>query len=475
MSENIEHIIVEADRWWNPSPDDIDFFRPDKPTFKNIVDAMMKRIRQHQGKITAATLAALFGEIALIGLIEYFENLEDTEGLTPVQKDLYDMAQAASEILAHEESILDLAVDSLEASATSDSLSVSTESTASELQEEVIVDPEVAPVTREIEEVVVFGKVVEGTTTSLTIGAAPSVEGVQVDIPNEGQMLLGGTSMAIGLTEGAAIDSVLAPTTPQEEEINRILGVTPIGTSVDVVSGVSGINTIPNTSIAVSPVTLAEGTGLNVQTTVGTAEAALTESMTPRDDLKPKGLWYLALLRYVGRSFGRITELDDWQSEIKKNVYLPAMRICKSTGQCIQIKAGTPMDRIPLGYQAIAFQSMVNGDLFRHVRIDTDGLIADLFIMELVDFAIGLSMRTERNIVDKAGLRGIFDYGNPSTWIRRFERFTGQEGQRLSDYVDFTDPDVKQWYEDYRRRLREQTGEKFDENEGVSPPIEKGA
>ena len=128
MSENIEHIIVEADRWWNPSPDDIDFFRPDKPTFKNIVDAMMKRIRQHQGKITAATLAALFGEIALIGLIEYFENLEDTEGLTPVQKDLYDMAQAASEILAHEESILDLAVDALEASATSDSLSVSTES-----------------------------------------------------------------------------------------------------------------------------------------------------------------------------------------------------------------------------------------------------------------------------------------------------------------------------------------------------------
>ena len=465
----IEEIIVEAYPW-RPDPEEWRNRGPSRPTFARLVDQIVKRFQQSKGKITAATLAALLGEVALIALIEYFENVQEEGGeLTKVQKDLYEMAEAGIAILASEESIIDQGIKALEASATGGAAAVDPGPMASEQQEEIVVDNKVAPVTAHpTEEIVVYGNVVEGSQTSLNVGAAPGVDGVEVTIPNEGKTLIGGavSDIPMGVTKDV-VDAFAKPTTPQEEEINRILGVTPLGTTVDVVTGVEGINTIPRTSVTIGPTTLAEGTGLNVHTNVGTVEAAITESMTPRDDIKPKGLWYLALLRYVNKSFGRLTELDDWQAEIKKNIYLPGMRICRSNGACIQIKPGTPMDAIPLQYQAVVFKAMGNGELFNDIEIDTEGLIIDLFIMELVDAMIGLSMRTERNIVDAAGLRGIFDYGNPSTWLRRFEKFTGQPGEKLRDYVDFTDPDFKRWYDDYRRRLRERTGEKFVKREKI--------
>jgi len=45
-----------------------------------------------------------------------------------------------------------------------------------------------------------------------------------------------------------------------------------------------------------------------------------------------------------------------------------------------------------------------------------------LFWNEIEDATIGVLVQAERALIRKAGLRGVLDYGNVSTWIQRVYR-----------------------------------------------------
>lgn len=59
---------------------------------------------------------------------------------------------------------------------------------------------------------------------------------------------------------------------------------------------------------------------------------------------------------------------------------------------------------------------------YARVEIDGDGLIYDLFMNLLVDHMIGAMSKADRAALEAAGIRGIFDAGNATTWINRILR-----------------------------------------------------
>ena len=59
------------------------------------------------------------------------------------------------------------------------------------------------------------------------------------------------------------------------------------------------VNTIPVTSITASPTRLADQIGLRVSVKARSVSQALEEVTTARHDEKPRGLWYLAGLRFL--------------------------------------------------------------------------------------------------------------------------------------------------------------------------------
>ena len=70
-------------------------------------------------------------------------------------------------------------------------------------------------------------------------------------------------------------------------------------------------------------------------------------------------------------------------------------------------------------------------------NIKFENLVVETFMMEALDHSIGLLMKTERNIINEAGLNGLFDYGNASTWSQRMMRWMQYHSQ-----PQIGDPDV---------------------------------
>ena len=135
----------------------------------------------------------------------------------------------------------------------------------------------------------------------------------------------------------------------------------------------------------------------------------------------PKGLWYLVALRFLNKTWGRVTEMGDFYRIFSRNIRLPHMEIQLPSGEVITVQEGQRLSSIPLEYQAVVLQALVeNGhDVHQEFTLDFENFMVELFFMEVVDTAIGIMMQTERQIIDDAGLRGLFDYGNATTWAKR--------------------------------------------------------
>ena len=102
---------------------------------------------------------------------------------------------------------------------------------------------------------------------------------------------------------------------------------------------------------------------------------------------------------------------------------------------------------MPLRYQEVVLTHILSGDL-PHGGVDStvpvysvnfEGMITDLFLMELGDTLIGLAMRSERKLIRGAGAEvGALKYGNASTWARRIYRALESRGASLmEDPEDF--------------------------------------
>ena len=149
---------------------------------------------------------------------------------------------------------------------------------------------------------------------------------------------------------------------------------------------------------------------------------AVSEATTARHDEKPRGLWYLAALRFLNKTWGKVTEIGDFYEVFMNNILLPHMEI-NLNGEYIIVNEGQKLAELPVRFQTVILKMMMQqkvdnvltlGVSHEDITINFEGLIVDLFMMEALDASIGLLMKTERNIINEAGLRDFFDYENRS-------------------------------------------------------------
>jgi hypothetical protein len=187
------------------------------------------------------------------------------------------------------------------------------------------------------------------------------------------------------------------------------------------------IDTIPATSITINPIDLGEQIGLSIRTQTSSVSRALQEQNTLRHDRKPAGMWYLAGLRFVNKTWGKVSELLDFYNVFTQNVTLPEMEIKLPSGEVIYVKAGQKLSELPRAYQnmvlRVMLQQQVDGIPGSDFTIDFEQLIMDTFLMESLDLAVGQMMRTERDIIEQSGIGGLLDYGNATTWVKRLNRY----------------------------------------------------
>lgn len=177
----------------------------------------------------------------------------------------------------------------------------------------------------------------------------------------------------------------------------------------------TGLDIIPPVKLSLHP-------GLKLKLRVGESiKETLKEENTKRKDLKPKGMWYLVALRFVNRTWGTLTELDDFSIILQDNlIFTEDTVVCIAGGTCIVMKAGQRIGDTPLNYKAQAI-SQVAADL-DGINFTWEHFIIDFFKNELQDRAIGMASNAERALINQADLRGILDYGNLTTWYNRFKK-----------------------------------------------------
>jgi hypothetical protein len=149
------------------------------------------------------------------------------------------------------------------------------------------------------------------------------------------------------------------------------------------------------------------------------------EQTRRRRDRKSKGqLKYMAAIRFVNQSWGRVDEIRDFHRAIVSNVEL------QLSGYNVDI----PLEN--LGWEAqVAFflgldEFTSEGITYKidHWDIDAEGVMGDLFMNWATDKMIGVASRMENSLLQKYVPDNHFIrnmYGNPSTWIRRWNWLRG--------------------------------------------------
>jgi len=416
-----------------------------KPTLRRFLTVLQ---RSKLLKLTPyAIVASLVIEVTLITAIKYMEGVEqktaqDAAILAELNRQY---AVSIGESISNT-TILDLAGLLLEDSTTSDALSLLPLAPGLAGSPALEYDPAVPPISAHIEEVTVtaYRPGINSLTLDISIPdmTAPDVIGTTspftlpsatipktTTIPISGAVPTSGTQeiLAGAVPSNPGVDAILdlvktLPASALDTVLPIDVSAVPVSVPVDTLDWIPpvAITTGPAV-ISASPAALGERIGLSTNiATRATSQTAL-EQNTLRNEVKPKGLWYLVALRFINRSWGKLIELDDWYQVFKNNIILPNMRVCLSTGQCIRVKDGTTLGALPLRYEKVIIAAMIKSDpmLMDRILLDQQGYMTDFFMMELQDMLIGISMRSERNIINNLGLRGPFDYGNASTWSRR--------------------------------------------------------
>lgn len=150
------------------------------------------------------------------------------------------------------------------------------------------------------------------------------------------------------------------------------------------------------------------------------------ETNRRRIDKKSKSaMAYLAALKFINQTWGRITEIDDFVTAATSNlIYEKSTTICTENG-CIVVRPGQDLKDLPLEYRVQAVQNMIL-ETNPGVTMDWEGFMFDYAKMQATDVIIGLLVSGERKLIDKYKLRdktaGLTDYGNISTWYNRLQK-----------------------------------------------------
>lgn len=403
-------------------PIDLDITNPEPETdatWGGLIQKLLQGLRLGKYvRITPAGLAAsLLAELVIAAAAIYYVNKDDPE--------LQISGKTGQDKLTE-------ALDALDISAAGDALSVNPNQPQGNLNnvEDIHYDPSLFPVPATIgNNVVTIAPTTSGivlTTTPIVIVELPGATPQPTPVPKKEP----GTSTDVDV-------NIIEIEIPFNNPLTDLpLPIYDVPLHVDLPPGLTDrIDTIPPVEIRVSP-------ELNIEIDVGkNSEDTSKESTRKRKDTKRKSkgvVYYMALLRLVNRSYGTYSELKEMYDNAIDSIILEDIKICrgpKQGGSCIFIRKGQKLSSVPEDYRDIFMAEMLTNSsrLSNKWKFDATNFMLEQLYDEILDHMIGAATKAERKAINKAGIRGLLDYGNLSTWIRRF--------QKMHDYAN---PDSKQ-------------------------------
>lgn len=194
---------------------------------------------------------------------------------------------------------------------------------------------------------------------------------------------------------------------------------------------------LPDTIISIGPAT---DTEIDVQLRPNPRPETRPQRRRPGENTERKtksGRAYVAMLRFINKTWGSATELMDFSNVLRKNIFLdpgPGGRIRiraesirePGTYYDVVISSRQSLYSLPVNAQAEALRAIADGRLSaNHYDFNVESFVWDLAVQEMQDMQIAMGMRLERKIIQATGLdRGPYNplqYGNLSTWKRRIE------------------------------------------------------
>lgn len=145
------------------------------------------------------------------------------------------------------------------------------------------------------------------------------------------------------------------------------------------------------------------------------------EARTPRKDAKDRSMQaYLAAMRFVTKTWGKVSELLDFANAAQANMMVSGP-IRSTNGRVLHLRTPTALSELPVRFRPDALRAAAEG------RVAWDfnetGFLMDLLIMEATDRAFAAGSKAENRVLqslygDSHPMRNMF--GNPSTWTSRF-------------------------------------------------------
>ena len=187
---------------------------------------------------------------------------------------------------------------------------------------------------------------------------------------------------------------------------------------------------IPATTVTTAPVVDSGlATSIVSDVTSNAYSNVIAEASTLRKDQKHMAqLTYMAMLRFMNRTWGKISELLDFYEALKWNLSIgkegERLLLTFSDGKQIVVFGEQKIGEFPVRIQAKLIKAIHDGKVPNELwDLDQPGIATDLFVMEMTDQAIGQIKTWETNAVlasDNYWLKNAL--GNPSTWISRAQK-----------------------------------------------------
>jgi len=194
---------------------------------------------------------------------------------------------------------------------------------------------------------------------------------------------------------------------------------------------------IPNTSLRIDGSVLGHlkvliENDVRLNPDVDPARKKDEENKRRKDKKKKSSSLYLKALKLVDKTFGTITEIDDFVTVLQRNMRInQPLEVCvfnveTQHNDCIITQKDQRLRDLPLKYRPAVLKSIIEEESY--IDLDMKGFIIEYAQMQVTDILIGLTTTLERHLIDEANVRGILDYGNLTTWIKRAKRFAESAG-----------------------------------------------
>lgn len=197
---------------------------------------------------------------------------------------------------------------------------------------------------------------------------------------------------------------------------------------------------IPPFSIDITSGVVPGETVLRVRLEKSRAEAGeIVSEAAPSNTIKDKKTHsqkrYMAALRFINSTWGRVSEVIDTLNALQANLYFVEDKIVCVGRQCIKVKQGQAFSELPVKYRQALLTTFSESGLNvgvtsegNDIYLNVAGFVETVAVQQVSDIAIAEIGRFEADLVRDDPILGNM-LGNPTTQIGRYLDLTNFTGK----------------------------------------------